>query len=148
MNLSRASNPPKKGFNWAAALILKNWIKFKVEPTIFEPPLKYKPRLKSPQKRFQLSAGFNLEKLNKILSGTNHIMSRLSNLSRGSKSLISASCLFFNYFFHTFSFILSIFFVLLVFFLIFFVLFLILRVLFLVFLVQRSGTNLFLRISI
>ena len=104
-----------------------------MEPTIFEPPLKYKPRLKSPQKRFQLSAGFNLEKLNKILSGTNHIMSRLSNLSRGSKSLISASCLFFNYFFHTFSFILSIFFVFLVFFLIFFVLFLILRVLFLYF---------------
>ena len=145
MNLSRASNPPKKGFNWAPALILKNWIKFKVEPTIFEPPLKYKPRLKSPQKRFQLSASFNLEKLNKILSGTNHIMSRLSNLSRGSKSLISASCLFFNYFFHTF---LVFFLIFLVFILIFLVLFLILRVLFLVFLVQRSGTNLFLRISI
>ena len=32
-----------------------------------------KPRLKSPQTRFQLSAGLNLEKLNTILSGTNHI---------------------------------------------------------------------------
>ena len=90
----------------------------------------FKPRLKSPQKRFQLSAGFNLEKLNKILSGTNHIMSRLSNLSRGSKSLISASCLFFNYFFHTF---LVFFLIFLVFILIFLVLFLILRVLFLYF---------------
>ena len=33
----------------------------------------FKPRLKSPQNRFQLSAGLNLEKFNTILSGTNHI---------------------------------------------------------------------------
>ena len=33
----------------------------------------FKPRLKSPQNRFQLSAGLNLERLNTILSGTNHI---------------------------------------------------------------------------
>jgi len=31
-----------------------------------------KPRLKLIQNRFQLSAGLNLEKLNTILSGTNH----------------------------------------------------------------------------
>ena len=35
---------------------------------------KFKPRrLKSPKNRFQLSAGLNLEKINTILSGTNHI---------------------------------------------------------------------------
>ena len=33
----------------------------------------FKPRLKSPKNRFQLSAGLYLEKLNTILSGTNHI---------------------------------------------------------------------------
>ena len=33
----------------------------------------FKPRLKSPQNRFQLSAGLNLEKWNTIYSGTNHI---------------------------------------------------------------------------
>ena len=33
----------------------------------------FKPRLKSPKNRFQLSTGLNLEKFNKILSGTNHI---------------------------------------------------------------------------
>ena len=33
----------------------------------------FKPRLKSAKNRFQLSAGLNLEKLNQILSGTNHI---------------------------------------------------------------------------
>ena len=33
----------------------------------------FKPRLKSPENRFQLSAGLNHEKLNTILSGTNHI---------------------------------------------------------------------------
>jgi len=33
----------------------------------------FKPRLKSPKTRFQLSAGLNLEKLNTILSGTNYI---------------------------------------------------------------------------
>ena len=33
----------------------------------------FKPRLKSPQNRFQLSAGLNLEKCNTILSGSNHI---------------------------------------------------------------------------
>ena len=33
----------------------------------------FKPRLKSAQNRFQLSAGLNLEKLNTILSETNHI---------------------------------------------------------------------------
>ena len=30
-------------------------------------------RLKSPKNRFQLSAGLNLETMNTILSGTNHI---------------------------------------------------------------------------
>ena len=33
----------------------------------------FKPRLKSPKTRFQWSAGVNLEKLNTILSETNHI---------------------------------------------------------------------------
>ena len=33
----------------------------------------FEPRLKSAINRFQLSAGLNLEKLNSILSGTNHI---------------------------------------------------------------------------
>ena len=33
----------------------------------------FKPRLKSHENRFQLSAGLNLEKFNTILSGTNHI---------------------------------------------------------------------------
>ena len=40
-----------------------------------------------PKNRFQLSAGLNLETLNAILSGTNHIWSGVSNLSRGSNSL-------------------------------------------------------------
>ena len=35
----------------------------------------FEPRLKSSKNRFQLSAGLNLEKLNTILSGTNHIYS-------------------------------------------------------------------------
>ena len=34
---------------------------------------KSKPRLKFPKNQFQLIAGLNLEKLNTILSGTNHI---------------------------------------------------------------------------
>ena len=38
----------------------------------------FKPRLKSPQNRFQLSAGLNLETLNTNLSGTKHIQ----NLNR------------------------------------------------------------------
>ena len=33
----------------------------------------FKSRLKSPENRFQLSTGLNLENLNTILSGTNHI---------------------------------------------------------------------------
>ena len=33
----------------------------------------FKPRLKSPKNRFQLTAGLNLEKLNTILIETNHI---------------------------------------------------------------------------
>ena len=33
----------------------------------------FEPRLKSAKTRFQLSASLNLEKLNTILSGTNHI---------------------------------------------------------------------------
>ena len=33
----------------------------------------FEPRLKSAKNRFQLNAGLNLEKLNTILSGTNHI---------------------------------------------------------------------------
>ena len=33
----------------------------------------FKPRLKSPKHRFQLSAGVNLEKFNTNLSVTNHI---------------------------------------------------------------------------
>ena len=33
----------------------------------------FKPRLKSPKNRFQLSAGLNLEKFNTSLSETNHI---------------------------------------------------------------------------
>ena len=33
----------------------------------------FKPRLKTAQNRFQLSAGLNFEKLNTILSETNHI---------------------------------------------------------------------------
>jgi len=33
----------------------------------------FKPRLKSPKNRFQLNAGLNIGKFNKILSETNHI---------------------------------------------------------------------------
>ena len=33
----------------------------------------FEPRLKSAKNRFQLSAGLNLEKLNTILSETNHV---------------------------------------------------------------------------
>jgi len=33
----------------------------------------FKPRLKSPKNRFQMSAGLNLEKFNTILSGTNKL---------------------------------------------------------------------------
>ena len=33
----------------------------------------FKPRLKYHKNQFQLSAGLNLEKINTILSGTNHI---------------------------------------------------------------------------
>ena len=33
----------------------------------------FNPRLKSPKNRFQLSTGLNLEKINTVLSGTNHI---------------------------------------------------------------------------
>ena len=33
----------------------------------------FEPRLKSAKNRFQLSAGLNLDILNSILSGTNHI---------------------------------------------------------------------------
>ena len=36
----------KTGFNWAPAWILKNWIQFKLKPTIYEPRLKFKTRLK------------------------------------------------------------------------------------------------------
>ena len=35
--------------------------------------IEFEPRLKSAKNRFQLSANLNLEKLNTILSGTNHI---------------------------------------------------------------------------
>ena len=35
MNLSQVSNPPKNGFNWAPAEILKHWIQFEVEVNIF-----------------------------------------------------------------------------------------------------------------
>ena len=38
-----------------------------------EAELEFEPWLKSAKNRFQLSAGLNLEKLNTILSGTNHI---------------------------------------------------------------------------
>ena len=33
----------------------------------------FEPRLKSAKNRFQVSAGLNLEAMNTILSGTNHI---------------------------------------------------------------------------
>ena len=33
----------------------------------------FKPRLKSAKNRFQMSTGLNIETLNTILSGTNHI---------------------------------------------------------------------------
>ena len=46
MNLSHVSNPPKTGFNWSPAQMLKNLIQFQVEPTIFEQRVKFKPRLK------------------------------------------------------------------------------------------------------
>ena len=35
--------------------------------------IEFEPRLKSAKARFQLSAGVNLETLNTILSGTNHV---------------------------------------------------------------------------
>jgi len=34
---------------------------------------KFEPRLKSAKNRFQLSAGLNLEKFDKLLSGINHV---------------------------------------------------------------------------
>ena len=40
IKLIRVWNPPKTGFNWAPALILKNVIQFLVDPTIFKPLLK------------------------------------------------------------------------------------------------------------
>jgi len=36
----------KTGSNWAPAQILKHWIQFHVEPTMFEPRLKFETRLK------------------------------------------------------------------------------------------------------
>ena len=40
----------------------------------------FESRLKSPKNRFQLSAGFNLETLIKILSGTNQILAAAKTL--------------------------------------------------------------------
>ena len=40
----------------------------------------FEPRLKSAKNRFQLITGLNLEKLNTILSGTNHIWPRLKSI--------------------------------------------------------------------
>ena len=46
----------------------------------------FKPRLKSAKNRFQMSAGLNLETLNTILSGTNHIRaaSQINSLNSAS----------------------------------------------------------------
>ena len=52
---------------------------------------KFELRLKSTNNRFQFSAGLNLETLHAILSGTNHYLTNVSNLCRGSNSLNSAS---------------------------------------------------------
>ena len=38
----------------------------------------FEPRLKSAKNRFQLSTGLNLETLNRVLSGTNHIWAAAS----------------------------------------------------------------------
>ena len=68
MNLSRGLNLPKTGFNRAPAEILKNLIQFLVELAIFEPRLKFKPRLKFFKFGFRcpnlmnLSRGLNLPK--------------------------------------------------------------------------------------
>ena len=50
-----------------------------------------KPRLKSPQNRFQLSAGLNLEKINYNFKWNRPYLSPGLNLIRGSNSLNSAS---------------------------------------------------------
>ena len=46
INLSRVSNPPVTGVNGAPFWILKHFIQFHVEPTIFLLHLKFRPRLK------------------------------------------------------------------------------------------------------
>ena len=51
---------------WAGNFVLDN---YNPESEFNE----FEPRLKSAKNRFQLSAGTNLEKLNTILNGTNHI---------------------------------------------------------------------------
>ena len=51
-------------------LCLLMWIRILDSESEFN---EFEPRLKSAKNRFQLSAGLNLETLNTILSGTNHV---------------------------------------------------------------------------
>ena len=48
----------------------------------------FEPRIKFAKNRFQSSAGLNLNTLNTTLSGTNHALSRVSNLNRDLDFLI------------------------------------------------------------
>ena len=40
-NFNRVAETPKTGSNWAPTQILKHWIQFQMEPTMFEPHLKF-----------------------------------------------------------------------------------------------------------
>ena len=57
----------------AYILILKNDFNLKIIHTAVSEFNEFKPRLKFPKNRFQLSTDLNLEKLNTILCGTSHI---------------------------------------------------------------------------
>ena len=67
----------------------------------------FEPRLKSRKNRFQLSAGLNIEALNKILSGNQPYLSRSLNLSRGSNSLNSVLVVVDLFIFQTMNFVRS-----------------------------------------
>ena len=55
-NLNPVVEPPKTESNWTPAQISKHWIQFQVEPTMFEPRLKF-------EKRFKNSASDNFFKI-------------------------------------------------------------------------------------
>ena len=82
-NIPRNSNEnPNQNFGFRHPCKIPSKSKFQSSVSEFN---EFKPRLKSPQNRFQLSAGLNLEKLNTIFKWNQPY------LSRGSNSLNSAS---------------------------------------------------------